>query len=112
MKILQAVKKIFAENFLPAQIINVLRAELHILDVLNDLFKTGEDCKAAAVRVATIEHVEHHTGIFAAVDEVAVCHCHFIKIHHHGQISFIKLRHTDSSVADAKETFFNACLFF
>ena len=91
MKILEAVQKVFAENFLPAQVVNVRRAELHVLDVLDNLFQAREDSEAARVGVAAIEHVERHASIFAAVDEVAVRHRHFVEIHHHGQIAFIEL---------------------
>ena len=98
MKILEAVKKFIAENFLIAQIVNVRRAEIHVLDVFNDLLKSGENREAARVGVAPIKHVEGNAGIFAAADEISVRHSHFVKIHHHADIAFIKLRHENSSV--------------
>ena len=93
MKILETVEKVLVENFLPAQIVNILRAELHILHVLNNLFKSSKNREAARVGIAPIKYVKSYASILAAVDEIAVRHCHLVEIHHHRQISFIKLRH-------------------
>ena len=93
MKVLEAVQEFFAENFLSAQIFNVFRAELHILHVLDNLLKSGENCEAARVGIAPIKYVERHASILAALHEITVRHCHFVKIHHHADISFVKLRH-------------------
>ena len=58
MKILEAFQKILVENFLLAQIINVRRAELHVLHVLDNLFKSRENREAARVGIAPIKNVE------------------------------------------------------
>ena len=97
MKIFEALQKIFVENFLRAQVIDIRRAELHVLHVLNDLLQPRENREAAGVRVAPIENVERHARVLSAVDEVAVGHCHLVEVHHHGKVAFIKLAHENSS---------------
>ncbi len=91
-EVLEIREEFFREHMLLTEIFHVLIRELHILDVFNDLFKTREDGKAAFIRILAVEYIECHLNILVVVSEITIGHGQFVKIHHHRDITFIKLR--------------------
>ena len=70
------MKKIFAEDAQPSQIIHIFIGEIQILDVIDDLLQSGHDRIAALVRVVTEEHVKDDSLVFLCL-KIAL---------HHGQL--------------------------
>ncbi len=72
---------------------NIVFVKVQVLDVFDNLFQTGKYGKTTLVGIFAVKHIKYHLGFFVLFGKVAVCHSHFVQIHHHGNISFIKLAH-------------------
>ena len=70
---------------------------MQVIDVLDDLFQSCIYCKTSIVLVFALKYVKCHTGIRILRIKITVAHCHFIKIHYHGQISLVVLPHVLTS---------------
>ena len=70
---------------------------MQIFCIFNYLLQTGKYRIAALVGILPLKHIKNDLLRVLLVSEVAICHCHLIQIHHHADVSFIKLRHYPSS---------------
>ena len=73
--------------------INVLVRERKVLHEFNHMRKPREHRIAALIRYRPKEKVKRNAPIAPALLKISVRHRHLIKIHHHGQIALVKLRH-------------------
>ena len=67
------MKKIFAEDAQPSQIIHIFIGEIKIFDVINDLLQSGHDGIAAFVRILPEEHVKNDSLVFLCL-KIALHH--------------------------------------
>ena len=70
---------------------DVLFLEMEVCYIIHDLFQPGEDRKAGIIRVFPIKQIEYGKRIGIAGSKIPVCHCHFVKVHYHGKVSFFVL---------------------
>ena len=90
----QIIQKFRREHALRAQKVNILRRKMQVFDILHNLLQTGENGKAAAVGILAVKNIKGRLPRAYAILKIAVSHRHFIKIHHHGQVSFpVLLKH-------------------
>ena len=75
----QVVKKIFAEDAEPSQIVHIFIRKVQILNVVNDLFQSGHDRISAFVGILPEEHVKDDGLVFLCL-KIALHHREFIQI--------------------------------
>ena len=68
---------------LGAQPVDILLVEVIVQQKAGQLALACADRIALIVRVLAEEHIKHQCGILKAMQEQAVCHGEFVKIHHH-----------------------------
>ena len=73
----------FLAHTLGAQPADILLVEVIIQQEPGQLALACADGVTHVVRVLTEEHIEHKRGVLESVQEQAVCHRKFIKIHDH-----------------------------
>ena len=93
IKMMHSERNPFAEQIPVPQVLDILLGEMQILDVLDDLFQTRSDGKAAAVGTPAEEQVEIGDPILVARGEIALGHGQFIKITEHGKVQFVVDNH-------------------
>lgn len=87
---LKIFEEALVEELSAAQVGDVLRGEMKVLNVFDDLLQTGGDGKAAIVRHVAVKHVEIADLILHPADKVAVAHRQFIEIAEHRHVqSFV-----------------------
>ena len=64
-----------------------LKREFKIFKIIYKLPESCHNCKAAVIRYLSEEHIKIYNLILHAVCKITVCHCHFVKINQHCQIS-------------------------
>ena len=72
-----------------SQEINILSAEVQILDVIDDLLQASGDGKTAAIGAATIKQIEISDAILVTLFKVTVCHGQFVEVHEHGHVQLV-----------------------
>ena len=73
----------FLTHALGAQPPDILCIEVVVQQEAGQLALAGADGVALSIRVLAEEHIKHQRGVLESVQEQAVCHCKFIKIHDH-----------------------------
>ena len=89
LKVGQIIQEFIAEQPPLPQVGNVLRIEVEILNILDDLLQPRRNGKAAPIRGLAVEHIEISDSLGIALFEIAVAHGQLIKIAEHGQIQFV-----------------------
>ena len=104
-EIAQIVKEALVKYPAGAEICNVLFIKVQLLHIVDDLFKSGRNGKAAVVRHGTIEYIEIGDLILSSADEIAVAHCQLIKIAQHCEIYTVGTLHdTNPPCGSAAQT--------
>ena len=73
-KIRQIMQKLFAEQLPATQVLDVLRLEAQLLDVLDDLLQTSCDGESTAIRTTTVEQIEICDPVLVTMLEISMCH--------------------------------------
>ena len=82
----------FLAHALSAQPVDVLLIEVIVQQKAGQLALACADGIALIVRVLAEEHVKHQRGVLESVQEQAVCHRKFIKIHDHCGVVVVLIR--------------------
>ena len=82
----EILKEVFFEDPEPAEVFNVLRAEVQLVDVLDQLLDPAHDRITAAKGIVPEERVEDHHVVLFFILEVSLHHCQFIEIGEQCQI--------------------------
>ena len=77
---------------LGAQPVDILLIEVIVQQKAGQLALACADGIALIVRVFAEEHIKHQRGILKTMQEQAVCHGEFIKIHHHRGVIVVLVR--------------------
>ena len=56
---------------------------MKILNILDDLLKSGENRISAAVRILPVKYIECHSCISVLLSEISITHGQLIKVHDH-----------------------------
>ena len=83
---LQILQEFFAEAALGVKVVDVAVIEVKVLDVVDDLFQSCRDGKAAAVGHRAEENVEVANLVLHSRLKIAVAHGQFVKVAEHGMI--------------------------
>ena len=62
---------------------------MKVLNILNDLFQAGCDCKTTTIRTTAEEQIKIGDPVLVAGLKIALAHGQFVEIAQHGQIQFI-----------------------
>ena len=89
----QILQKLLAEQVPPTEILNVLRGEVQVLDVTDQLFQTGGNGEAALIRHPAEEHVKIRDLVLEAVFKVSVAHGQLVKVAEHGHVQLFSNVH-------------------
>ena len=87
----QVLAELLAHS-LGAQPPDILRIEMVIHQETGQLALSGADGIALIVRVLAEEHIKHQCGVLEPVQEQAVCHGKFVKIHDHRGVVVVLIR--------------------
>ena len=98
----------FLAHTLGAQPPDVLCVEMVIQQKAGQLALTGADGIALIVRVLAEEHVKHQRGVLESVQEQAVCHRKFIKIHDHCGVVVVLIRNIRHNLDFVHECFLSS----
>ena len=85
MKVCQIGEKVLIKDVQSAQVVDVIRIKMQVLNIFNDLFHSGADGIATTRRIGAVESVKHN-GVIVVVFEISLHHGHFIQICQQGQI--------------------------
>ena len=85
-EVFQILQEIFGEQISAAQVCNVLFREVKIVDIIDQLFQTCHNGKAAVVRNFAEEHIEIGDLVLHGRVEIAVCHGQLVKVTEHGHV--------------------------
>ena len=96
MEISQIRQELLAEELPATKVFDILRGEVQVLNVLDDLLQTGSDGKAAAIGTTAEEQIEIGNPVLIAGGKIALGHGQLVKITEHGQIEFIVDNHCSS----------------
>ena len=88
-KILEIFKKILGENIAATKIFNIFSGKMEIPNIIDDLFKTRCNCKAAVIRASTEEYIKVANSVLITVLKISITHGKFIEIAEHCQIQLI-----------------------
>ena len=108
--------QIFAEllaHALGAQPLDVLLIEVVVEQEAGQLALAGADGITLIVRILTEEHIEHQRGVLEPMQEQAVRHGEFVKIHHHCRVVVVlvrDIRHNLDFVHESFPLFFSPAL--
>ena len=91
MEIREILQEFLREDALPAEILDILRRETHVLDVLDHLLQPREDGETALIRIRAVKDIERRQRLLIATEEIAIGHGHLVEIHHHRDVARIKL---------------------
>ena len=89
----EPAQEVFVVYFERAQVFYVLFVKMEVFKVFEHLLESGEDRKAPAVWVSAVEYVECGEVANFIFFEIPVRHRHLVKIHHHGDVARVVLRH-------------------
>ena len=110
--------QIFAEllaHALGAEPVDILLVEVIVQQKTGQLALAGADGITLIVRILTEEHIEHQRGVLEPMQEQAVCHGEFVKIHHHCRVVVVlvrDIRHNLDFVHESFPLFFSPALPF
>ena len=85
------------------EIINVLVRERHVLNELDHMLKPCKHGIAALVGNRAEKKIKGDAHIAVILMKISVRHRHLVEIHHHRQISLIKLRHNSVPLSGRKK---------
>ena len=77
---------------LGAQPVDILLIEVIVQQKAGQLALACADGIALIVRVLAEEHIKHQRGILKTMQEQAVCHGEFVKVHHHRGVIVVLVR--------------------
>ena len=89
----QVIQEVLLEQVLAPQVVDVLLAEVQILDVLYQLLQPRRNGEAALVGHPAEENVEVGDALLHPLAEVAVGHGHLIEVEQHGQVQSLLALH-------------------
>ena len=102
LKIAQILQKLLAEELARAQIVDILRGEVKVFDVVDQLLQSRRDGEAALVGHGAEKRVEIGDLVRKSALEVTVAHGQLVKIAEHGHVqlsvrshgkAFLVIRH-------------------
>ena len=82
-EIFKIIKKAFRKNTLTPQKRNIVIVKSELFEVFYKLLKSRHNGKSATVRNFSEKHIKNSNLVSAAVLEISVCHCKFIKVGKH-----------------------------
>ena len=97
MEVLQIGQKFLAEKVPAPQIGDVLRREVQILNIINQLLQTSGDGKAAAIRHPAEKDVKVGDMILVTAFKVAIAHGQLVKVAEHGHVQLFLSFHFHTS---------------
>lgn len=97
MEVLQIGQKFLAEKVPAPQIGNVLRREVQILNIIDQLLQTSGDGKAAAIRHPAEKDVKVGDMILVTAFKVAIAHGQLVKVAEHGHVQLFLSFHFHTS---------------
>ena len=89
-------EKVLGEDAAAAEIGNVLRIEVQVLNIVDDLLQPRRNGKAAAVGHIPVKHVKIGDAIPHPALPIAVAHGELIEIAEHGQIDPVGTLHENT----------------
>ena len=89
----QELQKIFRKKILRTEERNILIRKRKVLHELDHMLKSCKHRIAALIRHRSEEEIERDAAVAPSLLKISVRHRHLIKIHHHGQITLVELRH-------------------
>ena len=89
VEVCKIVEEFLAEDTSPAQVVDVLLVEVQILDIVDQLVKTGGNGVPASVRHRAEINVEIGNAILEPCFQVTVAHGQLVKVAEHGHIELL-----------------------
>ena len=80
MEFFQVLQKSFTEAAFSTQIRQVFRRKMQVLNIVNDLFQTGGNCKSTAVRYGSEKYIKINFFLIITGFKISVCHGEFVKV--------------------------------
>ena len=99
----QKRQKLLRKQILCTKIIDVFIRKGKILHELDHMFKPCKDGIAPPVGNRAKEEIEGNAHVAVCLTKVSVGHRHLVEIHHHRQVSLIKLRHSTVPLSGRKK---------
>ena len=93
LEICEVGKEFLAEHIAAAEIVDILRSKVQILNILNNLLQTCRNGEAAAVGTFPEEQVKVGNAVTVACGKIALAHGQLIVVAEHGEIQFIVDNH-------------------
>ena len=95
----QEIQEILGKHLPAAQVVNVLRVKMQLLNILDNLLQTRSDGESAAVRAAPEKQVKVGYPVCVALREIPLAHGQFVKVAEHGKIQLFVDNHIGHLIA-------------
>ena len=77
-EILEVIEEPLVKEVKRAEVVNILRVEMQVFDVIDHLLQARRDGKRAAAGVLAVEQIEHRDPVGDAGVDIAVHHGHLV----------------------------------
>ena len=100
LKVRQILQKFLAEHIPAAQVLDVLRTEVQVLNILDDLLQTCRNGKSAAIGALPEEQVKIGNTVAVTGGKITLTHGQLIIVTQHGEIQLVIDNHTRSPLSE------------